>query len=177
MAAATAESCRFVVLRSPWGRLGSLLDARKRLHRTRGGFHRCIHISKVLCALLLWTMICQRFRSRALWRAPSTAACGVGDYPTPDLSRRSPRADLHPKKVNNLGPMAPRSRQGSGPRRPRAPTTCSSTAILGKMCPRCATVSNARRRRRAPRRAPSSRSSSRACARASRARSSSSSVK
>ena len=23
----------------------------KRLHRTRGGFHRCIHISKVLCAL------------------------------------------------------------------------------------------------------------------------------
>ena len=52
-------------------------------------------------------MICQRFRSRALLRAPRTGACGVGDYPTPDLSRRSPRADLHPKKVNNLGPMAP----------------------------------------------------------------------
>jgi len=32
-------------------------------------------------------MICQRFRSRALWRAPRTGACGVGDYPTPDLSR------------------------------------------------------------------------------------------
>ena len=24
-------------------------------------------MSKVLCALLLWTMICQRFRSRELW--------------------------------------------------------------------------------------------------------------
>ena len=61
MKAAPAESCRSVVLRSPWGRLGSLLDVRKRLHRTRGGFHRCIHISKVLCALLLWTMILCRY--------------------------------------------------------------------------------------------------------------------
>ena len=60
MAAAPVESCQFVVLRSPRGRLGSVLDVRKRLHRTRGGFHRCIHISKVLCALLLWTMICQQ---------------------------------------------------------------------------------------------------------------------
>ena len=67
MAGASMETCQFVVLRSPWGRLGSLLDVRKRLHRTRGGFHRCIHISMVLCALLLWTMICQRFRSRELW--------------------------------------------------------------------------------------------------------------
>ena len=88
MAGASMETCQFVVLRSPWGRLGSLLDVRKRLHRTRGGFHRCIHISKVLCALLLWTMICQRFRSRALWRAPSAGACGVSDYPTPDPSQR-----------------------------------------------------------------------------------------
>ena len=62
MTAAPVESCQFVVLRSPWGRLGSLLDVRKRLHRTRGGFHRCIHISKVLCALLLWTMICHHPR-------------------------------------------------------------------------------------------------------------------
>ena len=43
------------------------------------------------------------------------------------------------------------------PRRPRVPTTCSSTAILGKTCPRCATVSNARRCKRGPRRVPSSR--------------------
>ena len=31
-------------------------------------------------------------RSRAPWRAPSTAACGVSDYPTPDLSRRESRS-------------------------------------------------------------------------------------
>ena len=47
MAAAPMESCQSVVLRSPWGRLGSVVDVRKRLHRTHGGFHRCIHISKV----------------------------------------------------------------------------------------------------------------------------------
>ena len=84
--AAPVECCQSVVLRSPWGRLGSVLDVRNRLHRMRGGFHRCIHISKVLCALLLWTMSCQSFRSRALWGAPSPGACGVGDHPTPDLS-------------------------------------------------------------------------------------------
>ena len=61
MTAASMATCRFVAPRSPWSRLGSELDVRKRLHRTRGGFHRCIHISKVLCALLLWTMILQKF--------------------------------------------------------------------------------------------------------------------
>ena len=86
-AGASVESCRFAARRSPRGRFWSVSDVRKRLHRTRGGFHRCIHISKVLCTLLLWTMICQRFRSIALWGAPSTGACGLGDYPTPDLSQ------------------------------------------------------------------------------------------
>ena len=56
VAAALAESCQSVILRSPWGRFWSVADVRKRLYRTRGGFHRCIHISKVLCALLLWTI-------------------------------------------------------------------------------------------------------------------------
>ena len=60
MAGASVESCQFVVLRSPRGRLGSSRDMCNRLRRMRGRFHRCIHISKVLCALLLWTMICQR---------------------------------------------------------------------------------------------------------------------
>ena len=98
MAGASVETCQFVVLRSPWGRLGSLLDVRKRLHRTRGGFHRCIHISKVLCALLLWTMICQSFRCRARRRAPRTGACGLGDYPTIDLSQRGPKSRTAPEK-------------------------------------------------------------------------------
>ena len=39
------ESCQFVVLRSPWRRLGSVLDVRNRLRRMRGRFHRWIHIS------------------------------------------------------------------------------------------------------------------------------------
>ena len=36
------ESCRFVVLRSPRGRLGSELDMGSRLHRMRERFHRWI---------------------------------------------------------------------------------------------------------------------------------------
>ena len=108
MTAASMESCRFAARRSPGGRFWSVVDVRKRLHRTRGGFHRCIHISKVLCALLLWTMICQRFRSRALWGAPSTVQGTTRPQTYPGAS---PRADLHSKKVNILGPMVPRPRQ------------------------------------------------------------------
>ena len=44
MAAAPVETCQFVVLRSPWGRLGSVLDVRNRLHRMRGRFHRWMQI-------------------------------------------------------------------------------------------------------------------------------------
>ena len=45
MAAAPVESCQFVVLRSPWGRLGSVRDVGKRLHRMRGRFHGgCISV-------------------------------------------------------------------------------------------------------------------------------------
>ena len=40
MAAAPAESCRFVVLRSPWGRLGSVLYTCNRLQRMRGRFRQ-----------------------------------------------------------------------------------------------------------------------------------------
>ena len=38
MTAAPVESCRFVARRSPWGRFGSAVVARKRLHRTRRRF-------------------------------------------------------------------------------------------------------------------------------------------
>ena len=44
MAAVPAEICQFVVPRSPRGHLGSVLDVRNRLHRTRGGFHRWMQI-------------------------------------------------------------------------------------------------------------------------------------
>ena len=45
MTAAPVESCQAMVQRSPRGRFWSLVDVRKRPHRTCGGFHRCIHIS------------------------------------------------------------------------------------------------------------------------------------
>ena len=38
MAGAPAESCRFVVLRSPGGRFWSMVDVRKHLRRMRGRF-------------------------------------------------------------------------------------------------------------------------------------------
>ena len=104
MTAAPVETCRFVAPRSPWGCLGSVVDVRNRVRRVRGRSHRCIHISKVLCAPALWTMICQRFRSRALWGAPSTGACGVGDYPTPDLSRRESASRSTSEKSKQFGP-------------------------------------------------------------------------
>ena len=42
MAGASVESCRFVVLRSPWGRLGSVSVVCNRLRRVRERFHRWI---------------------------------------------------------------------------------------------------------------------------------------
>ena len=45
MAAAPAESCQFVALRSPWGRLGSVLYTCKRLHRRRRRFNHFWSIS------------------------------------------------------------------------------------------------------------------------------------
>ena len=88
MAGASAESCRFVVLRCPGGRLGSVVDVRNRLRRMRGRFHRWMQISTVPSSVRTATMIPQSFRSRALWGAPSAGACGVGDYPTTNLSHR-----------------------------------------------------------------------------------------
>ena len=58
----------------------------------------------VLCAIPLLAMILQRFRSRALWGAPSTGACGVGDYPTPDPSQRTSESRSAPEKSKQFGP-------------------------------------------------------------------------
>ena len=111
MAAASTESCRFVALRSLRGRTGSVLVTCNRLRRMRRRFHQEIHISNLHGSARPSSTSPQSFGSRAIWRAPSASACGVGGYPLSELPRRSPRADLHPKKVNNLGPMAPRSRK------------------------------------------------------------------
>ena len=48
MAGASVESCRFVVLRSPGSRLGSVLDVRKRLRRIRGRFPLEMHLGRCI---------------------------------------------------------------------------------------------------------------------------------
>ena len=45
-AGASVKACRFVARRSPRGRMGSVLDVRKRLHRVRHPFHQSIHIKQ-----------------------------------------------------------------------------------------------------------------------------------
>ena len=110
-AAAPAESCRFVVLRSPRGRLGSGVGMCNRLRRVRGRFPRRDTSAKMHLKPDVYSTKCQSFRSRPLWGAPSTGACGAGDYPTLDLSPRESESRSTSEKVNNLGPMAPRSRQ------------------------------------------------------------------
>ena len=48
MAGASVESCRFVVLRSPRGHLGSVVDMCNRLRRMRGRFPLEIHLPKCI---------------------------------------------------------------------------------------------------------------------------------
>ena len=47
-AGASMESCRFVVLRSPWGRLGVVIVVRNRLRRVRRRFQSKIHLPRSL---------------------------------------------------------------------------------------------------------------------------------
>ena len=54
MAAALAESCQSVILRSLWGRLGSLLHKCNCLRRMRGRFHRWIHLPICISLKLAW---------------------------------------------------------------------------------------------------------------------------
>ena len=48
MAGASVESCRFVVLRCPRGRLGSVVDIFNRLRRMRGRFPLQIHLPRCI---------------------------------------------------------------------------------------------------------------------------------
>ena len=89
MTAASMEFCRFVVLRSLGGRSGV-----GKIHVQSPTPHAqplpSVDIyGNSLSQTSHLPMICQRFRSRALWRALRTGACGVGDHTTLDLSRRA----------------------------------------------------------------------------------------
>ena len=65
MAGASVESCRFVVLRSPEGRLGSVLYMCNRLRRMRGRFPLSKETPRYVCSAAhgLSTMIPPSFRS------------------------------------------------------------------------------------------------------------------
>ena len=95
---------------NPWprglgGRFWMLFDVRKRLHRTRGRIHRMDAAkSNSLSQTSGQSPSPPSFRSRALWRAPRNGACGVGDYPTPDLSRRESGSRSAPEKSVQFGP-------------------------------------------------------------------------
>ena len=104
MTAAPAESCRFVVLRSLGGRFG----VGTRHVQSPTPHARPLPSVDIYGNSLSQTshlpMICQSFGSRALWGAPSTGACGVGDYPTPDLSRRESASRSTSEKSVQFGP-------------------------------------------------------------------------
>ena len=111
MTAAPVESCRFVVLRSPGSRFWSVRDVRKRLHRMRGRFHRYIYMATLPASHRARAQVPQVLDPE-LSGEPQAHAHAVSatnrpqTYPGGCLG-----ADLHPKKVNNLDPMAPRSRK------------------------------------------------------------------
>ena len=113
------------LLRCPWGRLGSVLYTCNCLRRVRrrflGGFLVETGPQQTpLSGTMILAVVCSGQGSRSrLDESPSTGACGFRRLPTPDLPREaSPGADLPPKKVNNLGPMAPSPSKRNYPRAP-----------------------------------------------------------
>ena len=110
MAAAPVETCQSVVLRSPWGRLGSVLYTCNRLHRMRRRIQHFWSISP--SSPRSFGMNYLTMASRALGEHQTAASMAYAAQATTrhqTYLERPPGADLHPKKVNNLGPMAPRS--------------------------------------------------------------------
>ena len=86
-AAAPVEFCQFVVLRSPRGRLGwyntcaiayAAYAAASRVRYISHGPLRYTSIGHDL----------PKFWIQSSLESPSTGVCGLGDYPTPDLSER-----------------------------------------------------------------------------------------
>ena len=111
MAGVSVESCQFVVLRSPRGRLGSVKDMRNRLRRMRGRFPLEIHLPRCISSQ---TSIAQNAKVFDLElsgepQAPAHAVQGTTRSHTHLRGRL--RADQYPQKVTNLDPMAPSSRQ------------------------------------------------------------------
>ena len=104
MAGASVKSCRFVVLRSPGSRsrVGTI-HVQSRTPHARPLPSVDIYGNSLGQTSHL-PMIPQSFRPRALWRAPSAAACGLRDHPTPDLSQRESGSRSASEKSVQFGP-------------------------------------------------------------------------
>ena len=108
MAGASVETCQSVALRSPWGRLWShytRASACTAYARARGIIDRFSHH----CGSLNHELLGNGFQSPRRARALAYAVLVTTNHQT--YLERPPGAELPPKKVCNLDPMAPRSRQ------------------------------------------------------------------
>ena len=77
MAAAPVESCQSVALRSPWGRLWSVLYTNKRLHRTRRRFQHISANSLISAAHKAMNSLRLRARVAALENADKARSAGL----------------------------------------------------------------------------------------------------
>ena len=82
------ESCQFVVLRSPAGRIESVLDVCKRRYRMRGRFDQWIQIKTGPQQSADNYHDLPKISIQSSLGSPKIGACGIGDYPTSDLSQR-----------------------------------------------------------------------------------------
>ena len=111
-AAAPVESCQSLPKRSPWGRLGSVLYTCNRLRRIRRRFKHfwSISLSRPQRNSNFYAFVASRaLREHLAAASTAYAVQALTHYQT--YPERPPGAELPPKKVCNLDPMAPRSRQ------------------------------------------------------------------
>ena len=107
-------SCQSLPNWSPWGRLGSVLYTCNRLRRMRRRFNHfwSISLSRPQRNSNFYAFVASRaLREHLAAASTAYAAQALTHYQTYPV--RPPGADLPPQKVNNLDPMAPRSRQKS----------------------------------------------------------------
>ena len=112
MAGMSVATCQFVVSRSLGGRSRSIPYTCNRLRRLRRRFEPFWSIS--LSKSARWTMNSLALASRALrehYAAASMAYAAQATTHYQTYPESPPGADLPPKEVCNLDPMAPRSRQ------------------------------------------------------------------
>ena len=83
-AGASVKACRFVARRSPGGphRVGI-----RHVQAPTAHARALPSMANSLSQPSGWSPSPPSLGSRALWRAPRTGACGIGDHPTPDLSQ------------------------------------------------------------------------------------------